>query len=461
MVMKPGDNDYWPEKAPRERPKPSSALSKRPAPKLVDDSEGPSYILPGIQLSDPLTAGRKVFDGWRQDPEALLVVEGLAQGQGFAGSDFSGVDFSGASLSFIDLSGADLINANLAGVDLRGADLSGADLRGVNLESANLEGANLEGALLDGAYLKNAVIAGVKMAKKALNELEKMQQLQQQAEEGTLDLRRVNLKYLDLRRLDLRGVDLTGVDLSGVNLVGVNLSGAKVDPMYLDGTYAFRQMPGRRLDIREGNLAGADLTTVNQLRARKEELDILRQKRLDARAAGERAAEEQARAEEERHRRAAEEQAVFPSAHRETRAEPDMPAACAGYAEPATPAAEASPKSFDEELELLKARRQQQPSREEMRAHLTDVVLETPDAGKRPRSVVTRRPRRKEMLPPSKYDFPVLYRDPEETAAKPGRAAATIREVSKVAEQVTYHVKKAFRKIMPRRSRVRRQRQRS
>lgn len=39
MVMKPGDNDYWPEKAPRERPKPSSALSKRPAPKLVDDSE--------------------------------------------------------------------------------------------------------------------------------------------------------------------------------------------------------------------------------------------------------------------------------------------------------------------------------------------------------------------------------------------------------------------------------------
>lgn len=452
MVMKPGDNDYWPEEAPRERPKPSSALSKRPSPKLVDDSEGPSYILPGIQLSDPLTAGRKVFDGWRKDPEALLVVEGLAQGQGFAGSDFSGVDFSGASLSFIDLSGADLTNANLAGVDLRGADLSGADLRGVNLESANLEGANLEGALLDGAYLKNAVIAGVKMAKKALNELEKMQQLQHQAEEGMLDLRRVNLKYLDLRRLDLRGVDLTGVDLSGVNLVGVNLSGAKVDPMYLDGTYAFRQMPGRRLDIREGNPAGADLTTVNQLRARKEELDILRQKRLDARAAGERAAEEQARAEEEHRRRAAEEQAAFLSAHRQTRAEPDMPAVSA---------AEASPKSFDEELELLKVRRQQQPSREEMRAHLADVVLETAEAGKRPRSVVTRRPRRKEMLPPSKYDFPVLYKDPEETAAKPGRAAATIREVSKVAEQVTYHVKKAFRKIMPRRSRVRRQRQRS
>ncbi len=459
MVMKPGDNDYWPEEVPKERPKPSSALSKRPSPKLVDDSEGPSYILPGIQLSDPLTAGRKVFDGWRQDPEALLVVEGLAQGQGFAGSDFSGVDFSGASLSFIDLSGADLTNANLAGVDLRGADLSGADLRGVNLESANLEGANLEGALLDGAYLKNAVIAGVKMAKKALNELEKMQQLQHQAEEGTLDLRRVNLKYLDLRRLDLRGVDLTGVDLSGVNLVGVNLSGAKVDPMYLDGTYAFRQMPGRRLDIKEGNLAGADLTTVNQLRARKEELDILRQKRLDARAAAERAAEEQVRTEEEQRRRAAEEQAAFQAVQREGRGGPGMPAASAGYAEPSAFAAEA--KSFDGELELLKARRQQQPSGEEMRAHLADVVLETPDAGKRPRSVVTRRPRRKEMLPPSKYDFPVLYKDPEETSAKPGRAAATIREVSKVAEQVTYHVKKAFRKIMPRRSRVRRQRQRS
>lgn len=69
------------------------------------------------------------------------------------------------------------------------------------------------------------------------------------------------------------------------------------------------------------------------------------------------------------------------------------------------------------------------------------------------------RPRRKEELPPSKYDFPILY--PVEAEEKPSKTASAVKEMSKVAEKVTYHVKQAFRKIIPRRSRVNRQRQRS
>lgn len=475
-MMKPEDDNFnggYSGEYSKGPPKASSALSKRPAPKLINDSEGPSYVLPGIQLTDPLLHNKKVYNGWQQDPEALLVVEGLTQGQVFSGSDFSGVDFSGATLSFIDLSGADLTQANLAGVDLRGADLSGADLRGVNLEGANLEGANLEGALLDGAYLKDAVIAGVKLSKKALNILERMQQLQREAEEGKLDLRRVPLKYLDLRRLDLKGVDLTGIDLSGVNLVGVNLTGAKIDQMYLDGTHAFKQMRGRTLDIKKGNLAGADLTTVNMVRARQEELDILREKRLEARAIEEQMHLEQMNLRERESLKRQEQEVSL-----QTFSKDDLfNEASSGKSEKIMSAEKqlyekkdlfaegketaSSLKTFDAELELLKSRRQQQPTQEEMYAQVEDVVLENDKTKSKAKSTVTKRPRRKEYLPPSKYDFPILYKDPEDENAKPSKTVAAVKEVAKVAEQVTFHVKKAIRKMIPRRSRTRRQRQRS
>lgn len=436
-----------------------SALTKRPAPKIVDPEDSAVSYVAGVRLVDDMAQRRDRFKGWEKDDNALLVVRSLEQGDTdkFACADLHGVNFSGAPLASVNLQNADLKNADLSGADLRGADLRGADLRGVNLEEADLSGALLDGARLDGAYLKNAKIAGARLAKKALNELEIMQQMQRDAEEGKLDLRKANLRYLDLRRLDLRGLDLTGVDLSGVNLVGVNLTGCKVDPMYLDGTYAFRQGAGRKIEIKKGNYAGLDLTTANQMKAKAglTELEALRRKRVAA------ADEEQQRIDEinratERMRR--EEEAAIQTA----RAEQSRPrdAVFSGSASSPT-AGNESADGLSKELALLKSRRQNQASPEELKARLQDVVLE-----KRPllksgaRSLVTRRPRRKEELPPGKYDFPILY--PVDDDEKKKEKKSPVAEVVRVAEQVTDCVRRVFQKVVPRRSnvRVKRSRQR-
>lgn len=430
-----------------------SALTKRPAPKVADTSDsGISYVA-GVRIVDEMQQRKNRFNGWEKDDNAILVVRSLAQGETdkFIGADLSEVDFSGADLSSINLQNADLKNANLAGADLRGADLRGADLRGVNLEEADLEGADLEGAFLDGAYLKNAKIAGAKLAKQALNELEKMQQMQLDAEEGRLDLRKVNLKYLDLRRLDLRGVDLTGVDLSGVNLVGVNLTGVKIDQMYLDGTYAFKQAAGRKVEIKKGNVAGLDLTTANQMKANLTELEILRKKRVAGQQAEQQRLEEINRA-AEKLRQEEELKAVAVSTENSAADKASLPAE-----QPAAP--EREDDGLSPELAFLRSRRLNQASPEELKARLQDVVLEKrPELKSGAKSLVTRRPRRKEELPPSKYDFPILY-PVDEDEKKPEKTSA-MQEVAKVAGQMTDCVKKVFQKVIPRsRVRVKRQRQ--
>lgn len=430
-----------------------SALTKRPVPKVADTSDsGISYVA-GVRIVDEMQQRKNRFNGWEKDDNAILVVRSLAQGEAdkFAGADLSEVDFSGANLSSINLQNADLKNANLAGADLRGADLRGADLRGVNLEEADLEGADLEGALLDGAYLKNAKIAGAKLAKQALNELEKMQQMQLDAEEGRLDLRKVNLKYLDLRRLDLRGVDLTGVDLSGVNLVGVNLTGVKIDQMYLDGTYAFKQAAGRKVEIKKGNVAGLDLTTANQMKANLTELEILRKKRVAGQQAEQQRLEEINRA-AEKLRQEEELKAAAVSTENSAADKASLPAE-----QPAAP--EREDDGLSPELAFLRSRRLNQASPEELKARLQDVVLEKrPELKSGAKSLVTRRPRRKEELPPSKYDFPILY-PVDEDEKKPEKTSA-MQEVAKVAGQMTDCVKKVFQKVIPRsRVRVKRQRQ--
>lgn len=426
-----------------------SALTKRPAPKVADTSDsGVSYVA-GVRIVDEMKQRKDRFNGWEKDDNAILVVRSLAQGEAdkFIGADLSEVDFSGANLSSINLQNADLKNANLAGADLRGADLRGADLRSVNLEEADLEGANLEGALLDGAYLKNAKIAGAKLAKQALNELEKMQQMQLDAEEGRLDLRKVNLKYLDLRRLDLRGVDLTGVDLSGVNLVGVNLTGVKIDQMYLDGTYAFKQAAGRKIEIKKGNIAGLDLTSANQMqmKANLTELEILRKKRVANQQEEQQRLEEINRAAEKLRR------------EEELKAVPAAVEAPSEIRQPSLPEPESD--GLSPELAFLRSRRLNQASPEELKAKLQDVVLEKrPELKSGAKSLVTRRPRRKEELPPSKYDFPILY--PVDEDEKKQEKASPMREVVKVAGQMTDCVKKVFQKVIPRsRARVKRQRQ--
>lgn len=426
-----------------------SALTKRPAPKVADTSDsGVSYVA-GVRIVDEMKQRKDRFNGWEKDDNAILVVRSLAQGEAdkFIGADLSEVDFSGANLSSINLQNADLKNANLAGADLRGADLRGADLRGVNLEEADLEGANLEGALLDGAYLKNAKIAGAKLAKQALNELEKMQQMQLDAEEGRLDLRKVNLKYLDLRRLDLRGVDLTGVDLSGVNLVGVNLTGVKIDQMYLDGTDAFKQAAGRKIEIKKGNIAGLDLTSANQMqmKANLTELEILRKKRVANQQEEQQRLEEINRAAEKLRR------------EEELKAVPAAVEAPSEIRQPSLPEPESD--GLSPELAFLRSRRLNQASPEELKAKLQDVVLEKrPELKSGAKSLVTRRPRRKEELPPSKYDFPILY--PVDEDEKKQEKASPMREVVKVAGQMTDCVKKVFQKVIPRsRARVKRQRQ--
>lgn len=431
-----------------------SALTKRPAPKVADTSDsGISYVA-GVRIVDEMQQRKNRFNGWEKDDNAILVVRSLAQGEAdkFAGADLSEVDFSGANLSSINLQNADLKNANLAGADLRGADLRGADLRGVNLEEADLEGANLEGALLDGAYLKNAKIAGAKLAKQALNELEKMQQMQLDAEEGRLDLRKVNLKYLDLRRLDLRGVDLTGVDLSGVNLVGVNLTGVKIDQMYLDGTYAFKQAAGRKVEIKKGNVAGLDLTTANQMKANLTELEILRKKRVANQQAEQQRLEEINRAAEKLRQEEEELKAAAVSTENSAADKGPLPAE-----QPAAP--EREDDGLSPELAFLRSRRLNQASPEELKARLQDVVLEKrPELKSGAKSLVTRRPRRKEELPPSKYDFPILY--PVDEDEKKTEKTSAMQEVAKVAGQMTDCVKKVFQKVIPRpRVRVKRQRQ--
>lgn len=432
-----------------------SALTKRPDPKVVDTSDSDISYVAGVRIVDEIQQRKKRFNGWEKDENALLVVRCLAQGEvdKFMGADLSEVDFSGADLSSINLQNADLKNADLSGVDLRGADLRGADLRGVNLEEADLEGANLEGALLDGAYLKNAKIIGAKLAKQALNELEKMQQMQHDAEEGKLDLRKVNLKYLDLRKLDLRGVDLTGVDLSGVNLVGVNLSGVKIDQKYLDGTYLFQQAAGRKVEIKKGNVAGLDLTSANQMKASMLEVEVLRRKRLTNQEEEQKHLEEINRIAGEK--QVQDEQAVLQA--RQTAAQQ----AQQDFTPEQTVFPEQSEDGLSRELAFLRERRLNQASVEEMKARLQDVVLEERPALKSgAKSLVTHRPRRKEELPPSKYDFPILYPVDEEEKNKEVKTTA-VQEAVKFAERV---VQTVIRKVSaPRREkprvRVRRQRQ--
>lgn len=447
-----------------ETPVSYSALTNRPAPKVVDASDSSSYVA-GVRLTDSLAEHRRQFNGWQNDPDAQLVVRTLESGENakFDGADFTDVNFSGAKLVGVNFKGANLRNADFSGADLRNADLSGADLRGVNLEEANLDGANLEGAKLDGAYLKNAVIAGAKLSKQALNELEKMQQLQREAEEGTLDLRKVNLRYLDLRRLDLRGVDLTGVDLSGVNLVGVNLTGVKIDPMYLDGSYAFKQGANRKVEIQKGNTAGLDLTTANQIKASLTDLEILRQKRLAGKQTEEQAVAEMTRITEEQRLK---DEALPPADTLSVSKQPRLVRETA----PAPAAEEPLPPVFEQpepepqeepllskELEVLRARRANQSSTEELKARLQDVVLEKrPELKSGAKSLVTRRPRRKEELPPSKYDFPILYPVDEDEKAKT-QQKSVMREVS---DAVVEQVKTVVHKLIPvRRARVKRQRQ--
>ena len=75
------------------------------------------------------------------------------------------------------------------------------------------------------------------------------------------------------------------------------------------------------------------------------------------------------------------------------------------------------------------------------------------------KTLVTRRPRRKEELPPSKYDFPILY--PVDEDERKAAQEAVQGEVAKVAKQVTRCVTNAIKKVIPvRRARVKRQRQR-
>lgn len=465
--------------AEEETPQRYSALDTRPAPKTVQADDSVSYVA-GVKVVDALTERKRRFNGWENDPDAQLVVRALQTGDGakFEKADFSEADFSGAVLSGINLAGADLRNANLAGVDLRNANLAGADLRGVNLEEADLEGANLEGAILDGAYLKNTRLAGVKMAKKALNELELMQRLQREAEEGALDLRQVNLRYLDLRRLDLRGVDLTGLDLSGVNLVGVNLSGCKIDPSYLDGSFAFRQAANRTVTVAKGTTAGLDPLSASQVRASEDEKELLRQKRLSDRATEAQAVAELALAAEEQRQKREHEDAIAVMSRDAARQDERRAAYAKAFgaapsvgefpapenAAPAPVAEEPAPdpqQSLSRELETLRQRRINAPTRDELKARLQDVVLEErPVLKSGAKVLITHRPRKKIELPPSKYDFPVLYPVDEPEKKKVKEEKSVVRQMTDAVKQ---QVSGVIRKILPSRGRVKvkRQRQRS
>ena len=98
-----------------------------------------------------------------------------------------------------------------------------------------------------------------------------------------------------------------------------------------------------------------------------------------------------------------------------------------------------------------------QASPEELKARLQDVVLEKrPKLKSGAQSLVTRRPRRKEELPPSKYDFPILY--PVDEDEKPKNAQKSM--VREMSETVVEQIKTAVSKFIPvRRVRVKRQRQ--
>ena len=81
-----------------------------------------------------------------------------------------------------------------------------------------------------------------------------------------------------------------------------------------------------------------------------------------------------------------------------------------------------------------------------------------PDLPSGAKSLVTRRPRRKEELPPSKYDFPILY--PVDEDEKKTEKSSAVQDVVKIADRMTDCVKKVFQKVIPRsRVRVKRQRQ--
>ncbi|HBO59400.1 MAG TPA: hypothetical protein DD624_05780, partial [Alphaproteobacteria bacterium] len=122
---------------------------------------------------------------------------------------------------------------------------------------------------------------------------------------------------------------------------------------------------------------GLDLTTANQIKASLTDLEILRQKRLAGQRAEEQAVAEMARITEEQ--RAKDEQ---PPAVEQSRpveqprfTEQPLPAK-QEQADFAEPDAQESSSTLSKELELLRARRLNQASPEEMKARLQDVVLE-------------------------------------------------------------------------------------
>ena len=202
------------------------------------------------------------------------------------------------------------------------------------------------------------------------------------------------------------------------------------------------------------------MTTANQIKASLTDLEILRQKRLAGKQAEEQAVAEMARMTEEQ--RLKDELPPVVAEHPAPVYEQPVYEQSA-VAERSAPAFEPAVEESDEtamlskELEVLRSRRLNQASPEELKARLQDVVLEkSPELKSGAKSLVTRRPRRKEELPPSKYDFPILYPVDEDEKAKL-QPKSVVREVSSA---VVEQVKTVVHKLIPaRRVRIKRQRQ--
>lgn len=138
------------------------------------------------------------------------------------------------------------------------------------------------------------------------------------------------------------------------------------------------------------------------MKANLTELEILRKKRVAGQQAEQQRLEEINRA-AEKLRQEEELKAAAVSTENSAADKASLPAE-----QPAAP--EREDDGLSPELAFLRSRRLNQASPEELKARLQDVVLEKrPELKSGAKSLVTRRPRRKEELPPSKYDFPILY----------------------------------------------------
>ena len=188
------------------------------------------------------------------------------------------------------------------------------------------------------------------------------------------------------------------------------------------------------------------------MKANLTELEILRKKRVANQQAEQQRLEEINRAAEKLRQEEEELKAAAVSTENSAADKAPLPAE-----QPAAP--EREDDGLSPELAFLRSRRLNQASPEELKARLQDVVLEKrPELKSGAKSLVTRRPRRKEELPPSKYDFPILY--PVDEDEKKTEKTSAMQEVAKVAGQMTDCVKKVFQKVIPRpRVRVKRQRQ--